>query len=140
VPAANYEVMGNLVNTRWNGMEKKPRRLISDDIHAFSLKNRFPSMAHYTPNERLTRKNYSICLQQKAVNPSFVDDSMYKGQTSPRFHNVEYRLVEKSVISPKYSKVGSHERRGPSYLQPPSATKNVSPHTYRTDEAFKRTS
>ena len=121
-------------------MEKKPRRFISDEIAVLAQKNRFPTMATYEPKDTLTRKKDVACLTFKAQKPSFVDDAMYRGKTSPAFHRVDHKLVENRVIAPKYSKIGSHELKGPSYLQPPAATKNVSPHSYRAEDAFKMTS
>lgn len=70
-----------------------------------------------------------------------MDEPMYRGEISPGYRgvrNINSKLVESKIIVPTYKRPGKHEYL-PSFLLSPTATKNVSPATYKADESYKKT-
>ena len=112
--------------------------MLGDEIETRDRHNPVPAPNTFTPAYN-TRKRDMAFVGQKDPKHSYLDDSIYRGRISPAFYNKNFSQTDGTKLVPQYKKKIKENYDVASFLQIPTATKSVSPHTYNVNDAWRRT-
>jgi hypothetical protein len=107
VPDSKYNI-----TTDWAAGPKKAnfnkdmRHTLATDIERLAKKVMRPEPSTYKPSHRLTEPSVLGAFNMKGNrdDTSFLAQLMFKGATSPRFHDKKHDLTEKRISSQKFNK------------------------------------
>ena len=128
-------------NTK-SGLAKGVRALISTDVQAFERKRSFPEAATYKVDWKLVEPNLKQPITTKSDRLTYVDDARFVGRQQAPWYDPDYKLVDQRSPSPKYI-TPAQKNGGPLFIKQAmkdhEATKGLSPASYTTMDAYKRT-
>lgn len=140
VPEANYNVSLDWTRDKRSNFSKGFRHTLATEIAAHAKKHARPEPLTYKPDHKLVepRLKGAFNLKGNRDHTGFLADSLYKGQTSPRFHDKKHSLVEKRVTANKFYKpINEKLDAQPTFLRAKKATALISPASHNPLDSLK---
>ena len=140
VPAANYNVSFDWTVDKHNNFSKDKRHTLATDIERLAKKDLKPEPHTYSPRHRLVEATVkgAFNFKGKRDDTSFLAEPVFRGHTSPKFHDKKHSLVEKRVTTKKFYKPLNEKLDAiPSFLRAKRATANISPASHNPLDSLK---
>ena len=140
VPDANYNVQYDWIAEKHPNFNKDKRHTIATDIQRKAERDSKPEPHTYSPRHQLVEPSLkgAFNFKGKRGDTSFLAEPVFRGHTSPKYHEKNHSLVEKrSTYRKFYKPINEKLDAIPSFLRAKPATQNISPASHNPLDSLK---